>query len=281
MSDSQKLPPLFDWGLSSLGCAEMDLASVIELAQRFGVRSLELRALEDVLNLPAYFRRTFGEPAELARWLEGKPIEIKVLDTSLKLVGATDKAKAAFLEFVPWAEALGTPWLRVFDGGKLGSEPDPELIAQATQTIDWWRRERKRRSLRVDIAMETHDGFCAASRCVALQQSLQTPLPIIWDSHHTFHKMDEPIEKTWQALRTFVVHIHFKDSVATPNATNDYTCVPPGEGRFPVAQLFTLLREANFSHTVCLEWERKWQPAIPPLETALAAAASVAHSIKS
>ncbi|MFP4542201.1 MAG: sugar phosphate isomerase/epimerase family protein, partial [Opitutales bacterium] len=105
--------------------------------------------------------------------------------------------------------------------------------------------------------------------CLAFEDLLERPCPILWDAHHTFHKAGEAIAETWERIRPFVRHVHFKDSVAEPNEINDYTLALPGEGRFPLAELFHLLRRDGYRGAVCLEWERKWQPWSPPLSAAL------------
>jgi len=266
-----ELPTGLRWCLSTLGCPTLDLAAAAALAARFGVPELELRALANRLDLPAWFRETFSTPAAFARHASATGIRITVLDTSLKLVGSTPADRAAFLDFIPWAEALGVPWLRVFDGGHPSATPHPSTLREAAETVRWWQTLRHQNHWRTDIVMETHDAFCHASTCLALQQHLSTPCLILWDAHHTYHKAAEPIATTWDALRPFVRHIHFKDSLPIPNPINDYTLALPGTGCFPIAQLLSLLQRDAYDGALCFEWERQWQPWADPLEDALAA----------
>lgn len=55
------------WSFSSLGCPELDLAGVMELALGAGLAELELRTLEGRVDLPELFREKYGSPAELGR----------------------------------------------------------------------------------------------------------------------------------------------------------------------------------------------------------------------
>ena len=264
------LLPGFRWCLSTLGCAELDLSETIALAARHGIGELELRALEDRLDLPAYLAETFGEPARLRDRLAAAPVRVTVLDTSLRLIGNDARDREALLAFIPWAEALGVPWLRVFDGGELSDAPDRDSMREAVETVRWWQNLRRRNGWRTDLAMETHDAFCRAESCLALQDALPEPIAVLWDAHHTWHRGGEALEVTWPALRPFIRHIHFKDSVPEANEVNDYTCAVPGEGRFPLAAFFRMIGKDRFEGALCLEWERKWQPRIPDLATALA-----------
>ena len=269
MNAIRKLPSDFRWCVSTLGCAELNIDETAALAGEFGICELELRGLENELDLPAYFIRTFGSPDRLAKKLADGGIRIAVLDTSLKLIGNTEKDREDFLRLVPWAEALQTPFLRVFDGGTSDPAQAPRHFREAAKTVGWWQSLRKENGWQVDIAMETHDAICSADACDAFEASLERPCPILWDAHHTFHKSGEAITKTWERIRPFVRHIHFKDSIAEKNEINDYTLAVPGEGRFPLVELFAMLRRDGYRGAVCLEWERKWQPWAEPLPKAL------------
>jgi len=256
-------------GFSTLGCAERDLESIAALAVDFGVADLELRALEDRMDLPVYLSERFGRPEVAARWLRDRGMRVPVLDTSLKLDKATPEARETLLTFVPWAEAMGTPFLRVFDGGKFGEVYAEETMAAAVEFITWWRARRKEAGWQVDLAVETHDSLCASQHCLTLQKALPTPVPLIWDTWHIWFKNQEPLEETWERIRPYVVHIHFKDGVREPILQYPYRYEVPGTGVFPLITLERILREDAYEGVVCLEWERKWHPYLAPIEEAL------------
>ena len=46
-----------NWCFSSLGCPTYDLEKTCELARDYSIRHLELRILENELDLPAYFQK--------------------------------------------------------------------------------------------------------------------------------------------------------------------------------------------------------------------------------
>lgn len=259
------------WAFSTLGCAEFTLEQCCDLAREFSITAIELRALEDRLDLPAYFAERFGTPAELKHVLARRGIAVPVLDTSFHLINPTPEACAELLAFVPWAEGLGVPYLRVFEGGQFDPQVDPALLDAACATIAWWRGERARNGWNVDLLMETHDAFCSAAHCLALQQQLDPPLAVLWDSHHPWFKNREPVEETWRALKSCVRHIHLKDSMRTPRGSFPLTHVVPGQGAFPLRALLELLTRDGYDGYVSLEWERKWHPYLPPLRDALTA----------
>ncbi|HEY4301395.1 MAG TPA: sugar phosphate isomerase/epimerase [Candidatus Didemnitutus sp.] len=255
--------------LSTLGCAEMGLPESMALAGRHGLDGVELRAAAGTLDLPLYLGKTYGTPAALERQLPEAGARIPILDTSLSLGANTPADRAALLEFVPWAEGLGVPWLRVFDGDCAAGRPGEN---QARETIQWWRELRHQQGWTVDCVVETHDSLLDANLIMHFVAG-SPGTKILWDTHHTWKRRGEDPLATWRAIRPHVVHLHVKDSVSRPNADFPFTYVPPGQGEFPMAPLVGALRE-EFTGVVCLEWERLWHPDLAPLDTALAAAAA-------
>lgn len=259
----------FNWTFSSLGCPELTLPETIELALSKGLHRLELRTLEDRVDLPAYFRETFGAPEQLRSYLDEKGVKVVALDASLKLVGNKPEDRAALLEFVEWAEALETPWLRVFDGGTFAPNLSPEDLQAATETIAWWRGEKAKGGWKTDIMAETHDCLTATTAIKTLQSNLEEPLAILWDTHHTWKKGGEDPAATWPEIRESVVHVHVKDSVSEPSARHPFTYVPLGDGEFKLEDTLKMLAAADFDGVVSIEWERKWHPYLDPMESAL------------
>jgi sugar phosphate isomerase/epimerase len=252
---------------STLGCGELALDEAFLMGARHHVSGIEVRTLKDSLDVPAVFAAEYGSPAELARHVASREERIVALDTSLRLVGGNDGDRVNFLRFVPWAEALGVRWLRVFDGGATADETE---IAAAAEALGWWRRQRAQAGWDVDMMIETHDSLFTAEKIRRLV-SVVPDAAILWDSHHTWKRGKEDPIQTWESIAPHVVHIHVKDSVSRRSEKFPYTYVPPGSGEFPMGPLAARLA-AEFSGSVSLEWERMWHPDLPELDVALAAA---------
>jgi sugar phosphate isomerase/epimerase len=259
-----------EFSFSTLGCAELGLDDVVVLARRHEVAALELRALGGTIDLPAYFRKQFRAPRELAAHLAAAGVRLVAFDTSLKLHGSTGEEWRMITEtFLPWAEALGGVNLRVFDGGRTAGADEIEAM---TERLDWWQGQRAAAGWKSDLMIETHDSLFTAGAIQALLRS--APMArILWDSHHTWKRGGEDPLTTWRAIAPHAVHVHVKDSVSRPSARHPFTYVLPGEGEFPAAALLGELK-ARFHGVVSLEWERLWHPYLPPLDDALQAAAN-------
>jgi sugar phosphate isomerase/epimerase len=257
--------------LNTLGCAEFSLEEACALAAKHGLDGVEVRALGGTLDLAAYLRGQYGTPEELAEKLRsaGGAVRVVAFNTSMKLVGGSAAERDQLIDIVPWAEALGVRWLRVFDGGKTAEEGE---LAQAVESLRWWREERAVHGWSADWMIETHDSLFTAAAIGRLRAAV-SDVAILWDSHHTWKKGGEDPLVTWAAIRSGVVHVHVKDSVSVPSARHPFTYVLPGAGEFPMAPLVAELSAAKFAGPVSLEWERQWHPYLEPLDVALTTAA--------
>ncbi|HEX2854822.1 MAG TPA: TIM barrel protein [Opitutaceae bacterium] len=253
---------------STLGCPELSLDEVFALAERHDIAGVELRALGGTLDLPAYFTQRFQTPAQAAPAGRAARTQILAFNTSFSLSDTSDSAREALLQIIPWAEALGVPRLRVFDGGHTGAVGE---LARAAATFRWWNALRQRHGWKTDLMVETHNSLLTAEAILRFL-TLVPNAAILWDAHHTWRQGDEDPVATWRAIKRHVVHVHVKDSVGQPSARHPFTYVLPGTGEFPAAALLGQMRASGFSGPVSLEWEKLWHPYLPPLEDALAAA---------
>lgn len=260
------------WSFSTLGCPELSLEEVVDLAGLNGITRLELRTLEQRVDLPRLLNERYETPVALREYLDRAEIQISSLDTSLKLVGCSGEDRADFLEFVPWAEALGIRNLRVFDGGTFASGLSRQDLLACKETICWWNRMKEQEGWNTDIMVETHDCLTATRAIGQLQAELDTPLRILWDTHHTWKKAGENPASTWAELKEQIVHVHIKDSISVPSARHPFTYVMPGDGEFDLEGTVRMLDREDFRGCVSLEWERQWHPYLPPLADALSRA---------
>jgi sugar phosphate isomerase/epimerase len=254
---------------STLGCVDLSFPQICELAGEFGIPGIELRGIGGRMDLPAYCAEQKLTPADMNALCRQHRTRLIVGGSSVKLVSATEKDREELLDFGEWEQALRMPYIRVFGGGTWGNALTDSDFRRAVEFVNWWRRERNARGWTVDLLLETHDAFSASEPCLVLNQRLEQPLNLIWDSHHTWRVGGEPPDSTWQKIGTLVRHVHIKDSVDRPSARHPYTYVLPGDGQMPLCEVMALLAKAEFGGFVSLEWERHWHPYLPPIREAL------------
>jgi len=256
---------ILTFGFSSLGCPELSLEAVLDLAEERGIGAVELRALSGTTDLPRLFESKYGSPKELGSRVRGRKAAVVALGTSLRLMDCQEAEQRTLLDYAPWAEALGARRLRVFDGG---STMDSNELRQAAEVLNWWQSIRARAGWSVDLMVETHDSLVTTAAISRFIDAVPRAA-ILWDSHHTWKKGSEDPVSTWRRIHDRVCHIHVKDSGPLSSDGLPYTYVVPGTGQFPFPELAHELRASGFSGTVCLEWERLWHPDLPPLPEAL------------
>jgi len=257
------------WCFSTLGCADLPLKAVFELAGEFHIPGIELRGIGGRMDMPQYCNEEGLTPVRIRDLCKQHQTRLIVAGSSIKLASASDQDQAELQTIGAWAESLGMSYVRVFGGGTWGESLTDVEYARAVDVVRWWRKERAARNWQVDLLLETHDAFSASEPCRKLNRLLTQPLMLIWDAHHTWRIGGEAPGFTWEAIGPWVRHVQFKDSVDKPSARHPYTYVMPGDGQMPLREVITILEREQFEGYVSLEWERHWHPYLPPLRDAL------------
>lgn len=250
-------------GFSTLGNPTASLRGGCELARRFGLEFIELRALHGTTDLPSVFDSQEFESCQ--------DISVRLMASSLRLRDYGQQDLEAFCKLAALADRMGAPYIRIFGAGGIafGPEPGADLLRSLAQGVRHIRQILEAGRHRCELLLETHDIFSSSARCLALNEYLDEPLNVLWDSHHTWRLSGESPEETWIALGPYIRHIHYKDSVASPTSAEGWQYVLPGDGEFPSERLARLLRDENYTGGVSLEWEKMWHPDLPPIEKAL------------
>lgn len=91
---------------------------------------------------------------------------------------------------------------------------------------------------------------------------------VLWDVHHPYRFMHEKPETTYQNLRPWLCHTHFKDSTATADG---YRYALPGFGDVPLEEIVGVLKDGGYDGFYSLEWSsagiRRWRNRASSLRT--------------
>jgi len=258
---------------STLGCPAANWEEAAAIARSHRFPGIELRSLRGRTDLPALLKEEFATPEKMAAAVAASGLRVASLDGSLRLADASAAHRAEIAELAVWADALGVPWLRVFDGGENDSGSRPEIRRAIRDELARWADLRAEKGFRCDLVIETHWALTDPDHCVRLAEELNGSLNLLWDVCHVWRqKRISPVED-WKKLRPWVRHIHIKDLAADPASPEKLRYVVPGEGIVPIPALLELLERERFAGAVSLEWELLWNPDLPPLEAALASGA--------
>lgn len=247
---------------STLGCPAADLDEVLELANSYGVRGLELRSGVDQLVHPGLSN---SARAEMRRRCQGQGLHLLSVASYLRLLPGEAQLELgeaeAQLELAADLRAYG---LRVFPGGAINQAADrlsdQSLLAGLVAFSDLARGKG------VKILIETHDQYRRGQDLARVLLQLDQAAPghqvkVIWDLRHSW-QAGELAAETYQFLRPWLGYLQLKDLRA------DGQLVLPGHGELPLRETVALLGTEQW---YSLEWEAAWHPELPPLGTALGA----------
>lgn len=250
---------------STLGLPESGWDDAVALARAFSFEGVELRVLQESVDLPAALRKEFETPERFAKAIGDSGLRVPSLDSSLRLCDAREDHRRELLSLAEWAQAANVPYLRVFDGGELGAGSQPEVRTSMLHELDAWYRLKEREGFSCDLIVETHWALVRPRDVRSFSAESGGRLRLLWDIGHTWTHSRESLSETWAELRDIVRHIHVKDLARDPVVRD----VLPGEGMLPVPSLFDQLVSDGFSGAVSLEWEKFWHRDLPSLAEAL------------
>ena len=253
---------------STLGTAELTFAETINLAVNCEMAAIEIRCLSGQTIAPENFADLFPAPNDARHRLQTAKLELTGLGTSVKLFEADPVDIDTLVEFARLADALNCPWLRVFDGGKIGEFLSDVTWAKTQSFVANWQERRRSLGLSANIMVETHDGLTSIASAVQFRKLLPHTA-ILWDSHHTWRAGGESLSGYFEAAREAIVHVHVKDSVPVASERKPFTYCIPGQGDFPWAELGALIKGSQFPGKLSLEWEKHWHPYLPPITEAI------------
>ena len=185
---------------------------------------------------------------------------------------------------------MGASFVRVF-GDALPDETDAadrqtvigniaEGLQQLGEYAEW---------AGLQVLIETHGDFSDSAVAQQTLRLVESPaVGVLWDTHHPWRFCGEDLSTTFERLRPWVRHTHWKDSVSrrsreveaqveraadeahrlmSGHRHADYVLFAGGE--FPVIECLQLLHAAGYDGWFSLEWEKMWHPEIEDPEVAL------------
>ena len=261
-------------GFSTLGTPAWGWLQILDFAAAHGFAAVELRGILQAMDLSKVPELQPDRLAQAKRELASRGLVVPCLGASINLHEQDRTKRAAAMaetrRFIDLAQALGTPYVRVFGNEyPKGMARDAVLayIAGGLRELGEYARPRN-----VTIILETHGQFTDSPTLLELMKRADSPaVAILWDAHHTFVGGEQP-EATVAQIGRYIRHTHLKDSVP---AGNDRRYVLTGEGDVPVRRQVEALAKTGYRGFYSFEWEKRWHPELPAPEIAIAQFATV------
>ncbi|XHR27940.1 MAG: sugar phosphate isomerase/epimerase family protein [Chthoniobacteraceae bacterium] len=253
---------------STLGCPQDNVATLCERARRFGISTVEIRSLEGHVDYPGFLAEHPEALAHARERLQRARLAVAALGASFDLLGSSLADIPHLVETCRVADALGSPYVRIFGGGVERQVMTPKDLCYAADLYRQADAARADSGAECQLLVETHGALVDTATLSDFIAHAGQGILFLWDTHHTWRLGGDALAKTFALIGRNVRHLHCRDSISTGG--EGYRLVFPGEGEFPYGDLLELLCSPEGKGlTLSLEWEKQWHPELPPLDEAL------------
>ena len=269
-------PKKLPLGFSTLGCPTWPWPKILDFAAEHQFAAVELRGIQTNMDLTKVPELAPEHIGDAKRQLAAHGLSVSCLGASAHMHEMDPVKHAAQLDearrFIDLAQALGTPYVRVFGNEYVPGVPRDEMLAHIASALRGLGDYAHGKN--VTVIIESHGDFTDSPALLEiLQQSGSPNVALLWDAHHTFVSGKEQPEDTVRQLGRYIRHTHLKDSVA---AGNDRRYVLTGTGDVPVKRQIAALAKIGYRGFYSFEWEKRWHPEIEEGGVAIAQYAKVA-----
>lgn len=247
---------------STLGCHDASLKEILELAQNYDVSAIEVRGIQGVMvnsDIECFQKDHIAKTKEMMKQAHVIPL---ILGTSCKFHDpqkVQSMIQRAFVE-IELAHQLGFKAIRVFGNNIL--DPQEECIERVANALDEVCLEGQKKHMQ--IYLEVHGDFNTSERLQSVIDKMnhKENFALIWDIYHTYSVYGKQWKDFYEAMKPWIKHVHLKDSIGKKLTL-------PNEGELEIVPMIQHLMKDGYSGWFSLEWERKWEPELPPLKDAL------------
>uniref|UniRef100_A0A7C2P0D4 Sugar phosphate isomerase/epimerase n=1 Tax=Schlesneria paludicola TaxID=360056 RepID=A0A7C2P0D4_9PLAN len=280
---------------STLACPDWTWRDLLHYGPAFGYDGVEVRLLARETDLLAVSDLAPSHWTARRRELTDANFRVCGLASSVRFdyADANERQQQQDIgrRYIDLAVALGAGFIRVFGDSLPETGQGASRAAILHQIAEGLRQLGDvAQQAGVQILLETHGDFSASPPAEQVMRLADhSHVGLVWDTHHPWRFFGEPLAESWERLRPWVRHTHWKDSVLLPEGTvktaeqqaaahaaaalmvghrhADYVLFLGGE--FPARECLRLLLEGGYAGWHSLEWEKMWHPELLPPEVAL------------
>lgn len=240
---------------STLGCPRWTFEEIITTAKDLGYNGVEIRGVGDEMYAPKINEFSSKNIQKTKNRLKEIGLTIPCLTSQSELQNKSRCEDSFFeaKEYIDLAVELDVPFIRVLGDRHPKASPniDEVYVFDMAQKIGEYAKNAGK-----TVLIESN-GFYADSEKLAtlLQKINMDSVQALWDVHHPFRFMHEAPKTTYDNLKTYLKHVHLKDSLMVDN---DYKYKLVGMGDIPVKQAVEACLDGGYKGYFCLEWVRRW-----------------------
>lgn len=225
------------------------------MTKDLGYDGIEVRGIENELYAPnsGPFLPVNIEATKAT--LRDKNIEIPCLTSASYIFDKKniEREMKEGIDYIYLAQNLGVKYVRVLGDEQpySGENIDIDFVAKNLKELANYADGRD-----VTVLIETNGVFADSQALLSLLEKVNKPnVGVLWDIHHPYRYMDEPVKETYDRLKKYIKHIHLKDSLIDEGKVS-YKMI--GYGDLPIVEVLELLKSDNYSEYISLEWVKRW-----------------------
>ncbi|WP_254560035.1 sugar phosphate isomerase/epimerase family protein [Dyadobacter diqingensis] len=256
---------------STLGSPAWSLATILKTAVENGYQGVELRGLQNEMDLTKCPEFSSAERAAQTRKLfADQGVQIINLGSSAQLHHA-DIAKrrqniAEAQRFIDLAQQLGCPYVRVFPDQLPADQPREHTIRLISEGLLELGDYAKKRS--VTVLLESHGELTRSDLLIQIMTAAEhSNVGLIWDVFNMWIDSHENVVDVYRKLKKYIRHTHIKDGI-NENGKHRYTLI--GQGQAPLHEAIKALVDGGYQGFYSFEWEKRWHPELEEPEVAMA-----------
>ena len=248
------------YSFMSFSCPDLSLDQILAAAERYGYNGVEPRVASK--HKHGVELETTPQEREVIRLKAAGRIKFSCLATSLTYADPKTSAKNTeeTLRYIDLAADTGAPSIRIFGGTIPEGVTRETAIDLVSKSLDSVADHAAKRG--VAVCLETHDNWCDPANMAAVMKKVNHPaIRVNWDILHPVLKENKTIEESFQALKSWIGHVHFHDYVLTSGDRNNYKIEPRpiGQGAVDHRRAVELLKSISYPGWLSGEWIN-WQP---------------------
>ncbi len=239
---------------STLGCPGWSWEDMLATAKDIGFDGIEIRGIGNELYVPRAKQFTPDNIDLTKKKLDKIGIDIPCLTSASYLFDKVniEKYLKEAEDYIELAAKIGTPYVRVLgDAHPQAGEVDIDFVVENLKKLAPKAKEHG-----VKLLLETNGVFADSEVMkAAISKVGSDNVAVLWDVHHPIRFFNEPVEKTYLALKDYICFIHIMDSVVVDGVIK-YKMM--GHGDIPVKTIVNLLKENDYKGYISLEWVKRW-----------------------
>lgn len=257
--------------VSTLGCPKWDWNTIVGNTSQWGFAALELRGIQDQMDLPKCAEFSGTRLKGTLRDLSAANLAVSDLGASAQMHEPDAAKRARYMDearrFIDLAHEMRTPYVRVFPNQFVPGEDKSVTFARISEGLH--ELGEYARPAGVTVIVESHGEFRRGVDLIPILEGAKSKnVAFLWDAHHTCVEGEKPAD-TFQQLGKYTRHTHLKDSLPIPGKPKeDRRYVLTGTGDIPVKEIVRVLASNGYKGYYCFEWEKRWHPEIDEPEIA-------------